>query len=917
MEVAAVAGPIVKLLPKLLSVINEKRKQLDSLEVDVGFIRRDLQSIQDIIGRSSGGSISDLWIRDLRRLADDIEDCIDSFQVGKTTRISFVAKIGKLKQRSKDTLEQLRNCISIVGAAAPPAAADSPAGGAEDPEEELLALLVENQSKEEKGKLKVISVAGFGGHGMTRLAHKVYSDRHVRSQFPLHAWVRAAPGMSVHKLLQEIHDQLLLILTKKQAEHGASTSSSKSIPQVNGDAEQGASASSPQSIPQVNGDAEQGPSASHRRLAGLLKTGRYLIVIDDVNTHELYDVLSAFSWADGVDGRIIMTTAIQLPAATCCRCGNGSPLAMDCTSQVFIGELTESGFVETCLHLRDDTLARMQRSNNEILSSPVVQDLLLYFCMFPRDHPVRRNPLIRRWLAEGLVFPQPETESFSQDVVAKNLEILISRNIIQPIQVRSYGKVKKCQASGMMLNSISCKSKSQNFITMLCGNQETKPPGSEIRRLSLHLNSAANGPLDLPKDLSRLHSLAVFPDDAKVARHQAILNYAKYKLLRVLDLKECADVKAEHVGKICDLLLLRYLSLGDSIDKVPRKIEKLKWLETLDMRRTQVVMLPIEVLQLPRLKHLLGKFQLLERDCTEKKLEELLSKDSELQKLSGFVTGKSEGFAQLMSRMGNLRKVKIWCDSTADVRELAEILEATKKFIREGLDMTRVDRSLSIDIQGCPAECSELFMDSLQAAGRLTSLKLRGNLTRLPRFQAKLNYIEELCLSRTNLSGDTILSGMSALRMTLKYLKLVEDKLEHLVIEPEHFRSLRGICLVGEQSLEDITIQAGAMPYLVSLHIICEALGDLPGIKITNMAELKEVALHSGVRVSIKDGWHAAAMNHPNRPNVLFIHPAESWHRDPPPRGKKGKTASGTKPIKTRIASSIKGSIFSFTQQAS
>ncbi|KAK1642882.1 hypothetical protein QYE76_060687 [Lolium multiflorum] len=321
MEVAAVAGPIARLLPKLVSAIDKKRNQLDSLEVDAGFIQRDLQSIQDFICRSSGGSISDLWIRDLRRLADDMEDCIDSFQVGKTTRISFVAKIGKLKQRSKDTLEQLQNCISIAGAAAPPPAADSLAGATENPEEELVALLEPNQSEEQEGKLKVISIAGFGG-----VAPKAY-----------------------HKSMK--------------------TPDTVLVPPTTG-------------LPDFS----------------------RLEVIDDVKTQELYDVLSAFSWADGVDGRIIMTTSIQLPAATCCRCGNGLPLAMDTTGQVYIGELTESGFVEACLHLRDDSLARMQRSNNEILSSPIVQDLLLYFCMFPRDHPVRRNPLIRRWMAEGLFF---------------------------------------------------------------------------------------------------------------------------------------------------------------------------------------------------------------------------------------------------------------------------------------------------------------------------------------------------------------------------------------------------------------------------------------------------------------------------------------------------------------------------------
>jgi hypothetical protein len=241
MEVAVIAGPIARPLPKLVSAIGKKKSQLDSLEVDAGFIQRDLQSIQDFIGRSSGGSISDLWIRDLRRLADDMEDCIDSFQVGKTSRIRFISKISKLKKRSKDTLEQLQNCISIFRAAAPPAAADPHAGSSEDAEEQLLALLGRRQSEDEKRKLKVISVAGFGGVGMTRLAHKVYSHNDVRSQFPLCAWIRAPPDMNVHKLLEEIHDQL-------RAKNAVTASSSKSIPQA---------------------------SASHHRLAGLLRTGRY------------------------------------------------------------------------------------------------------------------------------------------------------------------------------------------------------------------------------------------------------------------------------------------------------------------------------------------------------------------------------------------------------------------------------------------------------------------------------------------------------------------------------------------------------------------------------------------------------------------------------------------------------------------
>lgn len=116
MEVAAVAPPLVKLLPKLLSVVDVKRKQLDGLEVDAGFIRRDLQSIQEyVVGRpgSCRRSVTDLWIR-------------------------FASQICKLRKRSKDMLDQLLNCINAAAAAAAP---DSDPAGVMDPEEELVALL--------------------------------------------------------------------------------------------------------------------------------------------------------------------------------------------------------------------------------------------------------------------------------------------------------------------------------------------------------------------------------------------------------------------------------------------------------------------------------------------------------------------------------------------------------------------------------------------------------------------------------------------------------------------------------------------------------------------------------------------------------------------------------------------------------
>ncbi|XP_020163167.1 disease resistance protein RGA4 [Aegilops tauschii subsp. strangulata] len=657
-------------------------------------------------------------------------------------------------------------------------------------------------------------------------------------------------------------------------------------------------------------DAVDDTTLIEQRLGSYLKNKRYLIVIDGMQTEELCNITSVFPVDDGVDSRVIVTTTIKKIARRCSsangrvykmktlddndsrklffevfskgkysvadatelkasalleKCG-GLPLALESKAKFLKSEedLTKSKCEDACRKLCapercDDTLGRMHGvlvSSYESLCSLVLQQCLLYFCMFPRGHRVRRNPLIRRWLAEGLVHVQPgdAVSTTPQDIAIENLETLIDRSIIQSTEVSTCGHVKRCQPPGMMLEYIVRKSMSQNFITLLCGESETTGEWDYVRRLSLHDYCAEK----LPKGLSRLRTLAVFPT-GDAAKHGPTLNFAKYDLLRVLDLEECDGLNDGHLQNICNLVFLKYLSLGGRISEVPKKIAKLQWLETLDLRRTKIEKVPIEVIQLPQLKHLHGKFQLIEGDCG-KINPEYLSKRCTLETLSGFVTGESEGFPQLMRHMKRLRKVKIWCESTASRRNLNQLEEAIKVFIRDGNEWPH--RSLCIDFQ----ECSDPFLGSLKAPGSLASLKLRGKLSGFPQFVTKLNRIEELCLSSTNLSRGVLLSGSRL--DTLKYLKLIEDNIGPLEIRHEHFPSIRRIWLVGVKSLHSVT--TGALPHLTSLHMICESLDGLAGIEIRRLEGLKEIRLHSAVDQGTKDAWKKTARSHPKRPDVLL-----------------------------------------------
>ncbi|XP_037475029.1 disease resistance protein RGA4-like [Triticum dicoccoides] len=497
---------------------------------------------------------------------------------------------------------------------------------------------------------------------------------------------------------------------------------------------------------------------------------------------------------------------------------------------------------------------------------------LLYLCLFPRNHHVRTKRLVRRWLAEGLVVGE-------QDAV-ENMKILTNSSIFNSIRRSSNGEVRRCQPTDVLFRYICQQSTSENFILFCDGAQPSQRKslqGQVARRLSVH--PPATGQLNLPQDLSRLRTLAVFPAGAvSITSYEAVLDFTKYELLRVLDLEECAHMSEGHIQAIYKQKLMKYLSINlGSIPSITREIRHLDQLETLHLSGTETVTVFKEVLLLPRLKHLFGRVQLSKTDNTILgwRLKRFLRDKSVLETLAGFVTSGSPGFPQLMMRMRRLRKVKIWFKSDSSQKNLDAISLAVTKFIRDGTNEPDLNRSLSMDFRQCSGEFMNTIHSDANKKGRLDSLKLRGVLSKFPQFVAQLRAVEELCLWSTGLSWTDIRDGLSTV-MGLKYLKLVEDNLGRVDILSDHLMSVERICVECKQSME-LAIVAHPLPKLVSLHILCQNLHVIPGppgIDITRMDQLKEVALHPQVDQTIIDKLQQAARGHRNTPVVSLVESA-------------------------------------------
>lgn len=907
METALVCAVLKTLAPKIFAFLQGNHELRRGLEHEIQYIRKELSmiaaAIEDHDRRSwSEGRISDvqrIWIQGVRELAYSIEDSIDRFlhrvtrepgasslrQKGHqlktmSIRTKFAAEIRELRRKSEEA-SKLRELYTSGGQSSSTSGASAstfvasnmltPAAdlvGIDAPRDEVLELMQEDEGQPKR--LKVISIVGFGGLGKTVLARQVYDSVAVGEEYGYNPriWVRASEK-GAGDVLKEILQQ---VQVGKQV-HGGSCDD----------------------------------------LVECLKFKRFFIVIDDMRSEYWNTIKNAFPKDMGVSSRVIVTTALQSIANACSadnghvyvmralseeqsrelffkqtsledyapaeqvmkKC-DGLPLALVTTAQLLQSkcQMTPAGCANLCRYMgehveNEETLARLKHvllQNYSSLPGHALKACLLYLSIFPSGHPIKRKCLIRRWLAEGFV--EADHRRSAVDVAADNFKALTDRSIIKPIDVSNNAEAKTCQTHGMMLEFILQKSIRENFITSLY-DQAGLP--DKIRRLSLHGKGSARDKTNSNIDFSLVRSLTIF---GAVGMHT--VEFSKYELLRVLDLEECEALKDEHLKKISNLLMLRYLSLGGDITTLPKEISNLKFLETLDVRRakTQIIPIPIEVIKLPGLIHLLGVFSLPDVRQEMRNLQSFLSKKSSLETLAGFVADQSTDFPQLMRHMNRLTKLKLWCRSTMDgSNNFSHLSSPIQEFIQRGTDVNDAP-SLSLSFEGCSQDFLDFTLE--ENSCYLSSLKLHGDLRSLPQFVIKLGSVTELCLSSSGqLSGD-VLAALSNVR-SLHYLKLITTEL-NFVIEQGALKALRRLCIVA-QSLTRLENQEGALQHLESLWLLCKDLNGLCGARIEHLGRIKDVALDDAVSNEARKVWKEAAKKHPRRPRICFIKTKEEAHQ--------------------------------------
>ncbi|KAJ3708331.1 hypothetical protein LUZ61_012036 [Rhynchospora tenuis] len=586
------------------------------------------------------------WMKEVRDLAYDIEDVIDTFlseapekkagkreavkrQFMKIKKLPAVHMLGdeinKIEARIQEIeASRVRYGINNLGEGIDgeigqpvkrivlPDIDEEGIVGFEADRDEILSKLLDEKDK----RRSVISIVGPGGLGKTTLARKVYNSEAVKNQFPIRIWVVISQTFNVIDILEKIATELKI--------------------------------GSPRNL-----NDNDRLTQLHRSLA----EKKYLIILDDIWEKNLWNQIKEV-FPDGKNGsRILITTRnvevalaadpISVPYKLPFLNEESSlelflkkALPNSNTDERYPDDLYNIGkqFAKKCgglplaLIVLGGLLSRKQA--NYSIWSKVMQNMdwgtdgkeciaiigssyedlpfvlkscFIYFAAFPEDYEINATSLLRMWIAEGFI-PQQENKTL-EDTAEMFLEDLVQRSMIQVSKRDFDGSIKSCRIHDVMHDLAIHKAKEDNFLMVFPTVDDVKNC-SHTRRLAIHdtrpLRIQSCGELTASA-YPKLRSLIYYgqlPNISQLMRLKVLSNLRVMRLKVLSNLTDVmqsgSDYKPYLFGRLSQL---RYVEVGLHVGEEDKHnfgkfISGNRFLQTIDTRE-----LPDSIWQIKTLRH--------------------------------------------------------------------------------------------------------------------------------------------------------------------------------------------------------------------------------------------------------------------------------------------------------------------------
>jgi Leucine-rich repeat (LRR) protein len=224
----------------------------------------------------------------------------------------------------------------------------------------------------------------------------------------------------------------------------------------------------------------------------------------------------------------------------------------------------------------------------------------LYMSIFPEDCNISRRRLVRRWAVEG--YSAEARDKSCMEIADGYFEKLIERSMMLPTHHSIYSRQKadSCKLHDLIRDISISMSMKENLVFRLEEGCSSNTHGT-VRHLAISSNwEGDEGEFQSIVELSHIRSLTVF------GKWKAFYISDKMRFLRVLDLEDAENLANHCLEQVGKLIHLRFLSLRGcrGIFCLPDSVGNLSQLEVLDIRRTEVQVLPKTIVRLRKLRHL-------------------------------------------------------------------------------------------------------------------------------------------------------------------------------------------------------------------------------------------------------------------------------------------------------------------------
>lgn len=878
-------GALGSLLRKLGALLSDEFKLLTTVKGGIMFLQAELESMHAFLKKMSEVEDPDeqsrCSLKELRELSYDIEDVIDSFMLSlggesssnprgfvrfvgscmdllanAMTHHRFAKKIKVLKRRAIEaSSRRARYMVDDVVSRSSRPNIDTrlPAlytemtrlVGIDGPRDKLIKLLTKRDGALAQ-QLKVVSIVGFGGLGKTTLANQVYQN--LEGQFEYQVFVSVSQKPDMKKIFRNILSQIF-----RQ-----------------------------ESVSNEAWDEQQ----LVKTIRQFLKDKRYLIVIDDIWRKSAWRVIKCAFPENSCSSGILITTRIIAVAKYCSSQHHDhvyqiKPLSATHSKSLFFKRAFGSedgcplqlrdvsdGILKKCggLPLAIITLASLLankastreewlRIHNSIGSTlekdsdmeemknilflsyndlPYhLKTCLLYLSVFPEDYEIKRDQLVRRWIAEGFIIAEGGLDL--EEAGECYFNDLINRNMIQPVGIQYDGRADACRVHDMILDLIISKSLEDNFVTLFCDPNQKLLQHDKVRRLSLNYHAREHTVVSPNMIVSHVRSLTIFG----LAENMPPLS--KFQSLRVLDLENREVLEHNYLKHISRLSQLRYLRLNvRKITSLPEQLGGLQHLQTLDLRWTRVKELPASIVQLQKLACLL---------VNSAELPEGIQSMQALRELSEIEINQNTSLSSLQE-LGSLTKLRIlelnlnWHISDTDCVMNAYEYNLVMSLCKLGMLNLR-----SIHIQSYHSCSLDFLLDSWVPPRLLQrfEMSIHYYFPIIPKWLGSLDYLSylDINVNPVDVEALKILGDMPSLSFLWISSRTARPK-ERLVISRNGFRCLREFYFTCWESGEGLMFEAGAVPELEKLrvpfnaHDVCSLHGVLD-FGIQNLYSLKHL----------------------------------------------------------------------------